>query len=442
MAARWTSRSLGELAELRSEQLNPQDSPTQLFQHFSIPAFDERESPLIESGSAIQSQKFVVPKDAILVSKLNPRMPRVWEPIVSSKLPAVASTEFLVLVPRFGVDRRYLKYACLSPTVMSRMQAIASGTSGSHQRVRPGDVLSIEVEVPQTIGEQRAISHVLGSLDDKIEVNRQINETLESVQRALFKSWFVDFDPVRAKADGHATGLSATVSGLFPDSFEQSGIGPIPSGWSAAPIGHIAETTIGGDWGEDASSDGTVEAVCLRGVDLERLRKNGWADAPHRWFSVSSLEKRSLCPKDVLIAGSGAGPTGRSLWSDPTLSNLWGLPVTYSNFCKRFRCKSEAFAIYTDRLLSIMRDSGEIWEYVNGTSVPNLDASALLSRKMVIVPDTAILELFAQLAQKISAVLLSSESRTLASIRDTLLPKLISGEVSVSHHAVKSSEPA
>src|SRR6185312_5481607 len=80
------------------------------------------------------------------------------------------------------------------------------------------------------------IAHILGTLDDKIELNRRMNETLEAMARALFKSWFVDFDPVRAKAEGRDTGLPKHIADLFPDSFEDSELGEIPRGWEALPL--------------------------------------------------------------------------------------------------------------------------------------------------------------------------------------------------------------
>jgi type I restriction enzyme S subunit len=88
----------------------------------------------------------------------------------------------------------------------------------------------IELRLPQ-IGIQRAIGEIVRSLDDKIELNRKTNETLEAMAKALFKSWFVDFDPVRAKAEGRPTGLPDEISDLFPDSLEDSELGEIPSGW-------------------------------------------------------------------------------------------------------------------------------------------------------------------------------------------------------------------
>jgi type I restriction enzyme S subunit len=93
--------------------------------------------------------------------------------------------------------------------------------------------------------EQKAIAHILGTLDDKIELNRKTNETLEAMARALFQSWFVDFDPVRAKAEGRPTGLPDEISDLFPDSFEESELGEIPKGWEVRPLGDMIELAYG-----------------------------------------------------------------------------------------------------------------------------------------------------------------------------------------------------
>ena len=89
--------------------------------------------------------------------------------------------------------------------------------------------------------EQRAIAHILGTLDDKIELNRRMNATLEAMARALFKSWFVDFDPVRAKAEGRDTGLPREIADLFPDGFEESEVGEVPKGWRVEMLGELLD---------------------------------------------------------------------------------------------------------------------------------------------------------------------------------------------------------
>jgi type I restriction enzyme S subunit len=328
------------------------------------------------------------------------------------------------------VDDRFLLYAYLGPRFQETLRSRTVHGS-TVDRIPLTDMPGFPIQVPLDIKEQRAIAHILGTLDDKIELNRRMNETLEAMARALFKSWFVDFDPVRAKAEGRDPGLPGHLADLFPDGFEDSELGEIPKGWEVGPIGDVAELTIGGDWGMDNPFGGAVEGICLRGVDLERLRDDGRADAPRRWFRASSVDKRQLNASDVLVAGSGAGPTGRSLWANAQLNRLWHLPVVYSNFCKRLRCRSEDYAVYLDRCLLSMRESGEIWEYVNGTSVPNLDAESLLSGRAIVRPDEGVLRYFARFNEQVAQRLFSQESHTLAALRDTLLPKLVSGQLRV-----------
>ena len=131
------------------------------------------------------------------------------------------------------------------------MDAIANGRPHTNLGILRGQMPALP-----PLDEQRAIAHILGTLDDKIELNRRMNETLEAMARALFKSWFVDFDPVRAKAEGRDPGLPKPLADLFPDSFEDSELGEIPKGWevrrlsalmppAACPTG--AQASLGSD---------------------------------------------------------------------------------------------------------------------------------------------------------------------------------------------------
>jgi type I restriction enzyme S subunit len=129
-------------------------------------------------------------------------------------------------------DPEYIYYEL--STRKDALQMLA--TSGSAQPIlNKGHFCQIEIRVP-LLKEQKAIAHILGTLDDKIELNRQTNETLEAMAKALFQSWFVDFDPVRAKVEGRPTGLPEEISELFPDSFEEAELGEIPMGWEIAAI--------------------------------------------------------------------------------------------------------------------------------------------------------------------------------------------------------------
>jgi type I restriction enzyme, S subunit len=113
-------------------------------------------------------------------------------------------------------------------------------TGSTMPKLIQGNMNRIELIVPP-LPEQRAIAQILGSLDDKIELNRRMNETLESIARAIFKSWFLDFDPVRAKAEGRETGLPRHFADLFPDSFVDSELGEIPKEWEMVPLPDVIE---------------------------------------------------------------------------------------------------------------------------------------------------------------------------------------------------------
>ncbi len=297
------------------------------------------------------------------------------------------------------------------------------------------DVPNFRLSIPP-LPEQRAIAVVLGALDDKIELNRKQARVLEGISRAVFTSWFVNFDPVRrppttaAGDPPHHHGLPPDHAALLPKRLVDSPVGEVPEGWRVGTLGELGALAIGGDWGEDEPFAGATEAYCLRGVDLEHLRSTGQATPPRRWMKQSSIDRRTMDERDVLVAGSGAGPTGRPLWVCPGFMRT-NTPVIYSNFCKRIRCRSAGAAVYLDAWLHRMRESGEIWEHVNGTSVPNLDANSLLAGKAVVIPPEPLLQKYYMLVRPMWERLFCGENRTLAALRDALLPTLISGELRI-----------
>jgi len=138
--------------------------------------------------------------------------------------------------PKGSIDTRFLKYFFDSPGFQEYLNRISSTSTVSTLSIT--NQKHLEIPCPP-IEDQGRISNLLGTLDDKIKLNRKTNETLEGIAKALFKSWFVDFDPVRAKAEGRPTGLPDEISELFPDSFEDSELGEIPSGWSVCSIGEL-----------------------------------------------------------------------------------------------------------------------------------------------------------------------------------------------------------
>ncbi len=349
------------------------------------------------------------------------------------------------------LDNTFLKYLLISEQVQHQLDGRATGTTV--KGIKQSELRKIMLGLPP-LEEQKAIARILGTLDDKIELNRQMNATLEAMAQALFKSWFVDFDPaidnalaagnlipepLQARADvREALGdqrktLPEAIQNQFPDRFVfNDELGWVPEGWEVGTIGSVCSPTIGGLWGDDHQVAGSVPAICLRGVDMGTLREFGTAsDAPIRFVKPSALSKRLFTESDLLIAGSGAGPCGRPLWCSSEMSGQFAIATIYSNFVKRVTATSPTVAIYLDRLLFSKYIDGSIQDFITGTSVPNLDLHGLLSGCRVVFPDQRALFLFESLQRANFKKLYSQESAVLVAIRDTLLPKLLSGELRV-----------
>jgi len=164
-----------------------------------------------------------------------------------SVLPARVNQHVAIIRPDPDrLDPRFLRYFLVAPEMQVKLLSWA-GSGGTRNALTKGMIESFDVLAPEDINEQRAIAHILGTLDDKIELNRRMSETLEAMARALFKSWFVDFDPVRAKADGRwrrgqsLPGLPAHLYDLFPSRLVDSELGEIPEGWGVKAIGDVIE---------------------------------------------------------------------------------------------------------------------------------------------------------------------------------------------------------
>lgn len=288
----------------------------------------------------------------------------------------------------------------------------------------------LSVVVPP-ISEQRAIAHILGTLDDKIELNRQMSATLEAMARALFESWFVRFDPVRAKAEGRDTGLPADIATLFPDSFEQSEIGEVPKGWRTTAFADLLSVAIGGAWGDDApSSSSDVAVCCLRGIDCATFADLSIPSPPTRWITPRALEQRQPLQGDLLIEGSGSF-CGRSLWWDSRYDAMLPNRVVYSNFCKRLTCKSDALSLWVWMWLRRIYRDGGISAFRTGTAFPNLDVSGMLTSTVQAEPPKELLDAFRRFYLLGNRVDLLQNTQALTELRDTLLPKLISGELRI-----------
>jgi type I restriction enzyme S subunit len=180
----WRVGKISELTFLSREGVNPSDCPDEMFDHHSIPAFDEEHLPKAEIGKDILSNKFLVPSNAVLLSKLNPRFPRVWLTSFSSSRRSLCSTEFLVALPLPGVSREYLYSLFCSRQFLEIFSTLVTGTSGSHQRVKPDYLLTMDTVVPN--GDTIArFSNVSKPLHARVAQNLEESQTLASIRDTL-----------------------------------------------------------------------------------------------------------------------------------------------------------------------------------------------------------------------------------------------------------------
>ncbi len=290
------------------------------------------------------------------------------------------------------------------------------------------------------LSEQKAIAQILGAMDDKIELDRRMNATLEAMARALFQSWFVDFDPVRAKLDGRKpAGLDAATAGLFPAKFQESSLGPIPQRWNIGVLNDLTDLVIGGDWGSSAPSDEeNVPTLCIRGADVPSLQEGGIGKMPTRFLKTSSLEKRRLLSGDLAVEISGGSPTqstGRPVLVSSGLIERLEYPLVCSNFCRVLKLKSSTMSKFVYLWIRRIYDNGEFLQFENGTTgIKNLAFTVFAEKYRLVIPPPALGAAFDRAVSPLFERHQANgiQSRTLATLRDTLLPRLLSGELRVS----------
>ena len=226
-----------------------------------------------------------------------------------------------------------------------RRQVAVAGITGT-------DLAQLPIKTPP-LPEQRAIAHILGTLDDKIELNRRMNQTLEGMARAIFKDWFIDFGPTRAKLEGREPHLPADVWDLFPDSLVDSELGLIPEGWEVEEFGVLLDDVIGGDWGKESpDSTNTVPVSIIRGTDMPSLAQGGTGSVPLRHTTERKLERRRLQDGDIVIEVSGGSPTqstGRSIMVTDNILKRFPGPVVCASFCRRFRPRDKSRGLFASR---------------------------------------------------------------------------------------------
>ena len=328
------------------------------------------------------------------------------------------------IVDKSKADFRYLYYQLLN----HRHQLKELSTGAAQQNLSGTMLKAYQLPFPK-VETQGRIADVLASLDNKIELNRRMNETLEAMARALFRSWFVDFDPVRAKSEGRPTGLPADLEALFPNEFEDSPLGEIPKGWQVQPLGHIADVRFGKTpprlehhWFSKSRAD--VRWVSIRDlgrvdVFISETSEFLTADAVSR-FRIRVVPDRTVMVSFKLTVGRVAISDGE-LTTNEAIAHM----IPQDSILAPWFLYSYLGTFDYGRLGS----TSSIATAVNSDSIRELP---------VLVPSTGIVRAFNERVESLfQQILVSSrESRALEDMRCDLLPRLLSGEIEVAEAEV------
>ena len=312
------------------------------------------------------------------------------------------------------LDNTYLKYFFLSNIGQNRLKARETGTTVTG--IKQSELKEILIDYPK-IDTQKAIASVLSSLDSKIELNRRINDNLEQQVQALFKAWFVDFEPFK---DGE---------------FVDSELGMIPKAWKIKPLEYLVEKVKSGDWGKDEPTGNyTKKTFCMRGADFPDIKEGNKGKMPIRYILEKNFNDKSLCDGNVVVEISGGSPTqstGRIVLVDRAFVADCGNALICTNFCKSLEIK-EDYSMFFYLLWQYLYDLRVMFIYENGSNgLKNLNVNSLIERESFVIPTKEVVSKFNSVVSDLLSTKQANgiEVSRLASLRDTLLPKLMSGEL-------------
>lgn len=389
----WTTYQLSDVCTIKKRGVTPKEGVC--YALYSLPAFDKSKKPEIVYGQEIKSNKFSIQNNTILFNKLNVRFKRVWNIKELKHSNNICSTEFFPLSVKGDVEQDFLYYYLISDHITEILKKSLSGTSSSHQRIDLNLFLQLPINLP-SISDQRKIAGILSALDSKIENNNKINANLEAQAEALFKSWFVDFTPFKDQP------------------FVDSELGPIPQGWKVGKLGDIALQS-------------TEKVLTRNDVKVLSPITTGKLVLSEEYFTKQVFSK-SIRNYKIVKQGAFA--------YNPARVNIGSLGMNEFKFdgCVSpvyvvFEClKGYSFFFDLFRKTEFFKQAVISFAIGGVRQTLNYSDFALID---VTIPPLNIVqsfnEIYHHLKKKIS--INEEENQWLAALRDTLLPKLMSGEI-------------
>ena len=309
----------------------------------------------------------------------------------------------LTLRGKEGVlDNDYLLYMLQSPYGQGLLKARETGTTVTG--IKQAEFRRIVIRLPD-IAVQRKIGSVLSAIDQKIECNTKINDNLQQQLSAIFREWFID-----------ASESAEWPRGTFAD---------------------LIDHTISGDWGKDTPTGNYTEMVyCIRGADVPEVKAGNKGKMPTRFILPKNYTAKKLVDGDIVVEISGGSPTqstGRAAPVSESLLGRYNRGMVCTNFCKAIKPK-QGYSMFVYHYWQHLYDAGVFFGYENGTTgIKNLDINGFIETEEIVIPPLNIVGRFDAVCQAIANKVYANglENERLANMRDTLLPKLMSGEIDV-----------
>ena len=388
MSLEWKYEKLGKLCSFDKEGVNPKEDIK--YYHYSFPAFDNNKEPEVEVGKDIKSSKFLFNKGDILFNKLNVKFKRVWDIDFDIDENSICSTEFIPIQAK-NIDRNFLYYCLISPNFTNEMKYLSTGTSNSHQRINPKDIKDYDLFLPTDEEIQKKIGYILKLLDKKISMNVEINKNLFNIIDFIFKDYVGDYE------DLEIVSLSENTQEII-------------RGFNSK----------------------YVEKSNIKNFN-QKVNKGTFLEKQHFKYLDENIEipKAKFAKKrDVLVNSLGDGTVGRPHYYNEDTDN-----VVVDQHITIIRANEDLIpSTYIYEYLKNSTGQYHLDSLISGsTGMLMLNISEIRNLKIPILDkknlrefDTTVTPLFDKITKNFE------EIYCLSKLRDTLLPKLMSGEIDVS----------
>ena len=341
----------------------------------------------------------------------------------------IVSTGFITIkVKEYIADKYFIYYNIIQDNITNYLQMIAEQSVSTYPSIKPSDLSNMIIKLPP-LEEQKKIAAILSSLDDKIELNNHMNKILEEMAQTIFKEWFVNFNFPNEDGKPYKDSGGKMI---------ESELGAIPDGWRVGTINDLILETFTGDWGKDKKDDKyNSEVICIRGADIAEIAKGFNGNPVNRFILYKNLINKKLQIGDIIIECSGGSPTqstGRCVLVTEELLTNFDKPLICTNFCRVIKLNEIYLSYFTYNLLWYLYNTNLFFLFENGTTgIKNLDINSLFSRHFIAIPNGEIIKKFSKIYSNFLTHIYKKkkENQKLASIRDTLLPKLMSGEIKI-----------